>query len=222
MDTSPLNIHAKILSISFDLAQLNLKKTGKVTFANKGFDYFRLEDYQNALLSLMKKYNVYSYFNFLPQEAVLTVVNIDKPEEQLNYRICYDGLSLKDTGLTYANQLKELGSKTTYFRRYLLNIAFSINDEDFVDIENSDMGTAVRKEKQLAVRKEKQLAPTNFNDRLKKDLSSLLNKNGIFSNMQLAFLKKYFTKELDNNNYLKIIADLNNNNNLFIEWKHGS
>ena len=103
-----------------------IKKSGKNTFA--GFDYYELGDIVPLILESCKKYNVFLQTSFDNEVATLKIINIEAPQEILEYTSPMRELSLKG-----CNEIQNLGGVETYQRRYLLLMAFDIVEPDLFD-----------------------------------------------------------------------------------------
>ena len=106
--------------------QMNLKKTWENEYAH--FKYYELGDILPAIVDLCLKYKLFTHITFKNEEAILTIVNIDSPEESVEY------LSpMRDLELKWCNQIQALWGVETYQRRYLYMNAFDIVEQDMFD-----------------------------------------------------------------------------------------
>lgn len=121
-----MNIYKKIIIISKEFLEANVKKSGQNKYA--GFKYFTLDDLEPTLIRLMDEYNIYIEFNFEEHSATATIINIDQPEEIRILKSPMPKLDLKG-----ANPIQEMGSQQTYLRRYFLLNIFHISEPDFFD-----------------------------------------------------------------------------------------
>ena len=120
------NLYQKIQSIKDELMQMNLKKTWENEYAH--FKYYELGDILPAIVDLCLKYKLFTHITFKNEEATLTIVNIDNPEESVEY------LSpMRDLELKWCNQIQALWGVETYQRRYLYMNAFDIVEQDMFD-----------------------------------------------------------------------------------------
>lgn len=126
------NIYIKLAKIRVDLQNMNIKKSGKNTFAH--YSYFELFDFLPLINKLSLQYNVVNIITFSDQEAKLSVINIDDPNDFIDFKIKTSYISMKGS-----NELQNLGASYTYLRRYLYFIAYEICETDAID--SSDPST---------------------------------------------------------------------------------
>ena len=122
------NVYQKIQAIRAELTKLNLKKSGENKFAK--YKYYELGDFLPELNKLMDKHGIMSRFTLTEDRGVLTIFNVDKPEEQVVFHTHTVVPAVKG-----ANEIQNIGSQITYTRRYLLMIAFEIAESDAVDAQ---------------------------------------------------------------------------------------
>lgn len=120
------NIYSKIMKVRHELSKMNLKKTGQNKFA--GFSYFELSDFLPQATELMEKHGICPYIVFTNDQAIMTVVNCEKPEEQIQLISPIRELSLKGT-----NEIQNLGGIQTYLTRYLYVQLLAITESDLFD-----------------------------------------------------------------------------------------
>lgn len=122
----PDNIYTKLQTVRVAFQNLNVKKTGKNTFA--GYDYYDLGDILPPINDLMQQTGLTSFVTFDSEFARLTLVNVEKPEERIEFTSPMATVSLKG-----AHDIQNLGAVETYQRRYLYMAAFEIVEHDFFD-----------------------------------------------------------------------------------------
>lgn len=120
------NLLKKINLIKENILNKGLKKSGKNKFA--GFDYYELADFLPTIIHECKENNIFTHITFTNEEARLKIINIDKPEEFIEYSSPMRELELKG-----CNQIQALGGIETYQRRYLFLVAFDIIEADAFD-----------------------------------------------------------------------------------------
>lgn len=120
------NLYYKIQMVKEEFLNKGIKKSGKNKFA--GFDYFELSDIVPAIIELCNKYKIFTAFRFNKDEAILEIVNIEKPSEVQVYSSPMEELELKG-----CNKIQALGGTETYQRRYLYMAAFDIIENDMFD-----------------------------------------------------------------------------------------
>ncbi|MGL6008539.1 MAG: ERF family protein [Culicoidibacterales bacterium] len=121
-----MNVYQKIQKIKVLLAQANLKKSGLNKFA--GFKYFELGDFLPFIMNECDKSGLFTQIDFMGNEATLTIINTEKPEERVTFSSQFVIPSMKG-----ANEAQQLGSAQTYIRRYLFVNAFDIIESDSFD-----------------------------------------------------------------------------------------
>lgn len=145
-----MNIYEKLQNMRVELQQKNIKKSGKNKFA--GYEYYELSDILPLINELQSSYKTCSFISFNKEEAVLTIVNSEKPEEQIMFSSPMAELTLKG-----GQEIQNLGGVETYQRRYLYMAAFEIVENDYFD---SVQGMDQKPKKQnQAVKKEVQNKP---------------------------------------------------------------
>ena len=121
-----MNIYEKLQNMRVELQQKNIKKSGKNKFA--GYEYYELSDILPPINELQSSYKTCSFISFNKEEAVLTIVNSEKPEEQIMFSSPMAELTLKG-----GQEIQNLGGVETYQRRYLYMAAFEIVENDYFD-----------------------------------------------------------------------------------------
>lgn len=137
-----MNIYSKLQKMRVELQRMNLKKSGKNTFA--GYSYYELGDFLPAINQLMLDNGVCSAVTFGDEVASLTLVNTEKPEESIVFTS-----PMKDATLKGAHPIQNLGAVETYSRRYLYMAAFEIVEADVLDLtQGNDQQKGNRKGQQ--------------------------------------------------------------------------
>lgn len=152
-----MNIFEKIQKIRNDLTQVKIKKTGRNEYA--GYDYFELDDFIRPLNELMQKYGMTAIPSFTAENASLTAINIEKPEETYTITSPFGSANLKG-----CHEVQNIGAVETYQRRYLYQAMFDIAEHDALN------ATQGKKEPKTSD------TPMTLEDALKMPLNT---KNGI-------------------------------------------
>ena len=121
-----MNIYEKLQIMRVKLQQKNIKKSGFNKFA--GYHYYELADILPPINELQAEYKTCSIVNFGKEEAVLTIINTENPEEIITFVSPMAELALKG-----ANAIQNIGGIETYSRRYLYMAAFEIVEADYFD-----------------------------------------------------------------------------------------
>lgn len=121
-----MNIYEKLQEMRVELQNMELKKSGQNKFA--GYTYYQLSDVLPYINQLMQKHKVASVVTFDSDNAILTLINTEKPEEIIKFTSPMATASLKG-----AHEIQNLGAVETYQRRYLYMTAFEIVEADVLD-----------------------------------------------------------------------------------------
>ena len=121
-----MNIYEKLQNMRVALQNMSLKKSGKNKFA--GYSYYELGDFLPAINQLMLDNKVASIITFSEENAVLTLVNTEKPDETISFTS-----PMREAVLKGAHPIQNLGAVETYSIRYLYMVAFEIVESDMLD-----------------------------------------------------------------------------------------
>lgn len=132
-DISKMNIHEKLMNMKFELLDCDIKKSGHNKFG--GFDYHELKDILPPVNRLCKKYRCLTHVDFPnQQEAILTLINVDNPEDT----ICTHSPRPELREMQRMNIMQSEGSYETYMRKYLYLNLFDITEPDTLDALSND------------------------------------------------------------------------------------
>ena len=120
------NVYIKIQKVKEKLLKENIKKSGHNKFA--GYTYYELADFIPYIIKFCNELNLFTAISFNNELASLTIINGDKPEENVIYTSPMRNLELKG-----CNEIQGLGGVETYSRRYLYMSAFDIIENDMFD-----------------------------------------------------------------------------------------
>lgn len=129
MDYTNMSIYKKIQLVKQKLLEANLRKTGENKYA--GFKYYELADFTPTIINLCNEVGLFTKITFNNEEAKLTIINSDKPDQREEYTSPMRTLELKG-----CNQIQALGGVETYSRRYLYMSAFDIIENDMFDAQS--------------------------------------------------------------------------------------
>lgn len=121
-----MNVYEKLQTCRLKLQQKQLKKSGKNTFA--GYDYFELGDFLPSINELFLENKLFSHIGFNEENATLTILNTEKPEENIVFTS-----PMKEVNLKGAHSIQNAGAVQTYQRRYLYLMALEIVESDTLD-----------------------------------------------------------------------------------------
>lgn len=126
-----MNIYQKLQAARKIISQLEIKKSGAND--DKGFNYFELADYMPMVTSIGEQIGFMTHFSMTNELGTLKVINTDDPKDLTDFSIPTAELTIEGAEGKAAEGIQILGGKTTYLRRYLMQIAFEISVKDTVD-----------------------------------------------------------------------------------------
>ena len=128
-----MNVYQKLNAARDEFHQAKLKKSGHNKFAN--YYYFELGDFVIPALEIFKLQGLTSIISFGKDEAKMTIVNTDKPEETIVITSPMSSAALKG-----CHEVQNLGAVQTYLRRYLWVAALEIVEHDALDATTGKKG----------------------------------------------------------------------------------
>ena len=129
-----MNVYQKLNAARDEFHQAKLKKSGHNKFAN--YYYFELGDFVIPALEIFKLHGLTSVISFGKEEAKMTIVNTDKPEETIVITSPMSSAALKG-----CHEVQNLGAVQTYLRRYLWVAALEIVEHDALDATTGQVST---------------------------------------------------------------------------------
>jgi len=126
MENLEMNIYQKLLTARMLLHDKKIEKSGVNKFA--GYDYYELSDFIKPLVEIMSTLKMVSVISFSPEQATMTLINAEHPEEQIIITSPMAKAELKG-----CHDIQNLGAVETYQRRYLYIAAFDIAEPDALD-----------------------------------------------------------------------------------------
>jgi hypothetical protein len=121
-----MNVYQKLNEARDEFHQAKLKKSGHNKFAN--YYYFELGDFVIPALEIFRQIGLTSIISFGKEEASMTIVNNDKPEEKIIITSPMSSAALKG-----CHEVQNLGAVQTYIRRYLWVAALEVLEHDALD-----------------------------------------------------------------------------------------
>ena len=121
-----MNIYTKLLCARLQLQDKELKKSGNNKFA--GYKYFELGDFLPAIQEIFAERKLCGIVSFGKEEATLTIVDMEKPEDKIVISSPMSTAALKG-----CHEVQNLGAVQTYLRRYLWVTAMEIVEHDALD-----------------------------------------------------------------------------------------
>ncbi len=135
------NIYIKLMDVRIKFNKLDIKKSGQNKFAN--FKYFELSDFLPQATELLQEAKLCPIVTFTNDYATLTLINGEKPTEEIVFTSPMRELQLKGS-----NELQALGGIETYQTRYLYIQLLNITENDTFDAtsgkedyKRNDLGT---------------------------------------------------------------------------------
>ena len=121
-----MNVYQKLNEARDLFHQAPLRKSGQNKFA--GYSYFELGDFVVPALEIFKSVGLTSVISFKQDEAMMQIINTDKPDEMIIISTPMSEASLKG-----CHPVQNLGAVQTYLRRYLWVAAMEIVEHDALD-----------------------------------------------------------------------------------------
>ena len=133
IDFTKLNVYQKLIKAREIFLNANVQKTGKNMYLS--FKYFELDDIVPTATRIFNEIGLISIVNFTGSTAVLTIVDTDKPEDNIDFASPFNQIQpiLSREGKAATNEMQALGSSITYMRRYLYMMALDICDSDGIE-----------------------------------------------------------------------------------------
>lgn len=200
-----MNIYEKMQKAKVELQKKDLKKTGENKFSN--YKYYELGDFMPAINEICLELKLFTQVNFNAENAVLIIINIEKPDEKLEYFS-----EMVKTTLKGCNEIQALGGVQTYQRRYLYMNAFEISENDYYIDGQENTENQKQDKEQLPFKEDtKEIKETQLIDKLKKDLlEDAITKNNLSDEIVFKVLDSYgysSTAEIEIKNYMNIVND---------------
>lgn len=126
-----MNVYQKLQAARLKLQNSELKKSGHNKFA--GYQYFELGDFLPKTQEIFQEVGLCGTVAFTPELAILSIVNMDKPDEQITITSPMGSAALKG-----CHEVQNIGAVETYQRRYLWGTAMEIVEHDALDATTGD------------------------------------------------------------------------------------
>lgn len=121
-----MNIYAKLNAARTAFHSLQLKKTGRNTFAN--YDYFELGDFLIPAMKVLSEHGLCAFVSFEKDTATMRIVDVEKPEDSIVLTSPMGSAALKG-----CHEVQNIGAVETYQRRYLWVALMEIVEHDALD-----------------------------------------------------------------------------------------
>lgn len=183
--TTEMNVWAKLLAVRNEFYAIGARKSGVNNHSE--FMYFELSDIVPTASRLFSKYNMLYTPTFGEGTADGILINIDKPAEQIMFKIPVQ--FIKEPAKFRMNEVQGVGAAVTYYRRYLYMLVLDLIEADSIDSgENRGVAPEVPKPEPEARKK-----PATAAER-SEIKASLTNTSGTADEMQIKALKKALLK----------------------------
>ena len=124
---NPLNVYQKLLTARAKFLEHGVSKSGK--HMELRYKYFELDDIVPIAISIFTEVGLVPLVSFTEEQALMTIVNTDNPEEAIPFS-CPMRYPSENRAV---NPVQALGSAQTYLRRYLYMIALDICEPDSIE-----------------------------------------------------------------------------------------
>lgn len=124
---TPQNVYQKLLAARAKFLDHGVSKSGK--HMELRYKYFELDDIVPIAIGIFTEVGLIPLVSFSEEQAVMTVVNTDNPEETVQFT-CPMRYPSENR---MVNPVQALGSAQTYLRRYLYMIALDICEPDTIE-----------------------------------------------------------------------------------------
>lgn len=197
VDASAMNVFAKLCLAREMFSNSNVKKTGVNRYAE--FKYFTLEDIIPVKQQIFKELGLVDAISFTSENAVLTLYNVDSPEESIDFTS-----PTADDESLIKNPIQKLGAVETYVRRYLYMLMLDIVEADSVDAVSGK--TDPETGKSTEPKKSNRPVTQEQREEVKKDL---INEGGDATATQIKAIKNGLKKlrEKDADKYESYVTE---------------
>jgi hypothetical protein len=195
-----MNVYQKLNAARDKFHSQELKKSGHNKFA--GYQYFELGDFVVPALAIFKEVGLTSVISFGADQAVMKIINTDKPEETIEITS-----PMSEANLKGCHPVQNLGAVQTYTRRYLWVAALEIVEHDAID-SNEPVKQEQKHEPVPMISAEQAIEIDELIESTKSDRAGLLNwvsKNtntncadvSMIPNVAYVHVKKMLTKKAE-------------------------
>lgn len=180
------NIYAKLIEARQRFLEAPVKKSGINRFAE--YKYFELADIVPVATAIFKDLGLVFYVSFTADTAVGTLVNVENPEEQIDFFS-----PMKDLEVKGMNAVQALGGTETYQRRYLYMTCLDIVEADAFDATQGKPDPETGKSE--APKTNRPASPEKRQEAKKE----LINEGGEATEVQIKSIKKGLKKLRETN-----------------------
>ena len=180
-----LNIYAKLAVARGRFLEAPVKKSGVNRFAE--YKYFELADIVPVATSIFADLGLVFLISFTNEVATGTLVNVDKPEESIDFTS-----PMRDLEVKGMNAVQALGGVETYQRRYLYMSCLDIVEADAFDATQGKPDPETGKSE--APKKSNKPATPEKREEVKKEL---IDEDGGATEVQIKSIKNGLKKLRD-------------------------
>ena len=180
-----MNVYQKLLEARTQFLAANVKKSGKNMHLS--YMYYKLDDIVPPANKIFKEVGLLPLVTFNDDEATMTVINVETPEEKIVFTS-----PMREGEVKGQLPIQALGSVETYQRRYLYLAALDIVEQDEIE----EKAGAPEKTSGETAAKPKAQPPATQQQRseIKQELTST---DGNASELQIKQLKVALKKLID-------------------------
>lgn len=121
-----MSIYAKLNAARTAFHAIQLKKSGRNTFAN--YDYFELGDFLIPAMKVLSEHDLCAVVSFEKDTATMRVVDVTNPADSIVLTSPMGSAALKG-----CHEVQNIGAVETYQRRYLWVALMEIVEHDALD-----------------------------------------------------------------------------------------
>lgn len=209
MANEKMNIYQKLIEARHQFLEAGVEPSGK--HIQLEFKYFELKDIVPVATRIFKELGLVSLVSFNKEEATMTVVNCDSPEEQIVFTSPMREINVivSNTGKQVTNEIQTLGSMETYQRRYLYLMALDVVENDSIDPNTGnqsekpaktrkakavpDVDTSSETSTETAIEQPKPTIPLTKEER-QEVKEKIVGENEMADTLQITALKKALKK----------------------------
>lgn len=209
MANEKMNIYQKLIEARHQFLEAGVEPSGK--HIQLEFKYFELKDIVPVATRIFKDLGLVSLVSFNKEEATMTVVNCDSPEEQIVFTSPMREINVivSNTGKQVTNEIQTLGSMETYQRRYLYLMALDVVENDSIDPNTGnqsekpaktrkakavpDVDTSSETSTETAIEQPKPIIPLTKEER-QEVKEKIVAENEMADTLQITALKKALKK----------------------------
>lgn len=197
-----MNIYQKLLAVRMEFLEADKKKSGRNTHAE--FLYFELMDIVPVAQPIFAKYGLLMIPTFPEGKAVAHVVNVDKPEEVIDFEIPL--VLISEPAKFRMNEIQGVGSAVTYYRRYLYMIVLDLVETDAFDGQDGKKNLIPPKEEEAKKEPPKKPITKEERDTIKSEIIENSKATEDDVNALKAVLKALMNKDPEQEDFVQEVA----------------